>query len=247
MTGSFYGIVDFGGGPLESTHWDWTDPILTSDVVLAKYSPAGNHLWSKNLGGTANETGMAIATDAVDNVIVAGSRNSYEVNYDGGVGTGFGYSDVFLAKFSPTGQYLWSGVYGGIDSEYGSVVAVDQNGDILLAGYFMGSASFGGASLSSSGSYDIFVAKYSGVDGHHLWSKRLGGANSDIPSGIAVDSANNVFVTGKFAGVVDFGGGSLTSAGGYDIFVAKFSPSGTLYVVQETWRRGQRCCWRNRN
>ena len=227
MTGSFYGVVDFGGGPLESTHLPWIDSILVTDAVLAKYSPAGDHLWSKNLGGASNESGMAIATDAYDNVIVTGSRSSDQVNYDGGVGIGIGYADVFLAKFSPTGEYLWSGVYGGINSEYGSVVAVDHNGDILLSGYFMGTASFGGAAFTSSGSNDIFVAKYSGVNGSHLWSKRLGGVNSDSPSGIAIDSANNVFITGKFAGIVDFGGGPLTSAGGYDIFLVKFSPSGT--------------------
>jgi cysteine-rich repeat protein len=227
MTGYFYGIVDFGGGPLESIHLPWIEPIMTSDAVLAKYSPAGDHLWSMNLGGTSNEQGMAVATDAANNVIVAGTRSSYDVNYDGGVDIGLGYTDVFLAKFSPTGEYLWSGIYGGVNSESVTAVAVDGNGDVLLVGDFTHSVNFGGPSFSSSGFLDIVVAKYSGVDGHHLWSKRLGGTNVDQPSGIAVDSSNNVFVTGKFAGVTDVGGGPLTSAGGYDAFVAKFSPSGT--------------------
>jgi hypothetical protein len=121
---------------------------------------------------------------------------------------------------------LWSAVYGGSDWDFPSAVAVDHNGDILLTGYFMGTASFGGAAFTSSGAYDIFVAKYSGVDGHHLWPKRLGGVNNDVSMGIAVDSANNVFVTGKFAGVIDFGGGPLSTAGGNDMFLVKFSPSG---------------------
>ncbi|NIM06461.1 MAG: hypothetical protein GTN65_12825, partial [Armatimonadetes bacterium] len=227
MTGTFYGIVDFGGGPLESTHWPWLEPIDSSDAVLAKFSPAGDHLWSVNLGGTANENGRAVATDAAGNVIVAGTRFSYEVNYDGGVGKGFAYSDVFLAKFSPTGEYLWSGVYGGGDYDYATAVAVDGNGDVLLAGYFKGTATFGGAHFTSTGSNnDIFVAKYSGVDGHHLWSMTFGDLSNDVITGIAADNADNIVVTGQFGGSINFGGGTLTTAGAFDIFIAKFSPSG---------------------
>lgn len=62
--------------------------------------------------------------------------------------------------------------------------------------------------------------------GDHLWSKRFGGPNDQFAGSVAVDGTGNVLLTGAFAGTVDFGGGPLTSAGAYDIFVAKFDSAG---------------------
>lgn len=63
----------------------------------------------------------------------------------------------------------------------------------------------------------------------HLWSKRFGGSDfhPDIGKSIAFDPAGNVIVTGQFRGTANFGGGNLTSAGEEDIFLAKYSPTGT--------------------
>ena len=44
--------------------------------------------------------------------------------------------------------------------------------------------------------------------------------------GLAVDASGDVIVTGRFKSTVDFGGGPLTSAGSFDVFLAKFDPSG---------------------
>jgi hypothetical protein len=57
-----------------------------------------------------------------------------------------------------------------------------------------------------------------------LWSKRFGGAEAQIGSGVAVDPSGNVFVTGSSEGAVDFGAGPLDNG----IFLAKFDPSGEL-------------------
>jgi hypothetical protein len=59
---------------------------------------------------------------------------------------------------------------------------------------------------------------------HYLWSKRFGDTGYQNATATAVDGAGNVLLTGNFVGTVDFGGGPLSSAGGYDIFVAKLSP-----------------------
>ena len=64
--------------------------------------------------------------------------------------------------------------------------------------------------------------------GAYRWAKRIGGAGVSVaPYASAVDSSGNVVVVGAFSGTVNFGGGPLTSAGGSDIYVAKYSSTGT--------------------
>src|SRR5262249_30316276 len=106
----------------------------------------------------------------------------------------------------------------------GYKVAFDPNGDILLTGSFQDTANFGGTDLVSAGAEDIFLAKYSGLDGHHLWSKRFGGTGLDVAYGVAVDSRGDGFITGLLLGLADFGCTQLGVAyGGYDSFVGKYS------------------------
>lgn len=59
-----------------------------------------------------------------------------------------------------------------------------------------------------------------------IWATRAGTALEQGIWAVAADSAGNVLVTGRMQGTADFGGGVLTSAGGFDIFVAKFDPDG---------------------
>ncbi|MDH3217711.1 MAG: T9SS type A sorting domain-containing protein, partial [Candidatus Krumholzibacteria bacterium] len=94
------------------------------------------------------------------------------------------------------------------------------------AGEFQGTVDFGGGNLMSAGGYDIFVAKYDS-SGVHQWSQHAGSTAEDYGADVAVDAAGNAVVTGVFQGTVDFGGGNLVSAGGYEIFVAKYGSTVT--------------------
>ena len=103
-------------------------------------------------------------------------------------------------------------------------MAVDGSGNVAVTGDFVNTINFGGSDLTAaSAESDVYVAKLSGVDGSHIWSKRLGSnTTADAGYGVAVDSAGNVAVTGYFGQNVDFGGGVIW-AQGYDIFVAKYA------------------------
>ena len=48
----------------------------------------------------------------------------------------------------------------------------------------------------------------------------LGGTGNDAPNSIAIGRGGNVVVGGFFSGTVDFGGGTITSHGGYDGIIA---------------------------
>jgi hypothetical protein len=121
----------------------------------------------------------------------------------------------------------WYGFYGDGAYEDGRSVAVDGAGNVLYAGYFQGMVTFGTTPLVASGmSSDIFVAKFDAT-GTHVWSERFGDNNVQVATGVAVDAAGDVFVTGINMGTVDFGlGAPLTSAGAEDVFLVKLDPTG---------------------
>ena len=129
--------------------------------------------------------------------------------------------------YSASGQYLWARTSGDVGSQVAYGVAIDSYSNIVVTGQFSGTVDFGGGPMTSDGSLspDIFLVKLSS-GGSHIWSKRLGGSSSDSGRSVAVDGSDNVLVTGWFVGAVDFGGGTLSSAGGLEVFAAKYSPAG---------------------
>src|SRR5262249_28674321 len=86
----------------------------------------------------------------------------------------------------------WTRSFGGTGADAGSVVAVDSNGNIFVAGYFSGTMNLGGAPLvGATPGWNLFIAKYSS-SGAFLWAKNYGYAGSFIqPFAIALDGAGN--------------------------------------------------------
>ena len=204
--------------------------MLTSagswDIFVAKLDSGGNHVWSKRFGDGNHQYAPAVAVDDLDNVLVAGYFVG-AVDFGGGTLTSAGGEDIFLAKFDSGGGHQWSKRFGDASTEQQAWgVAIDGSGNAIIAGYFTGAVDFGGGALPNAGpNADIFVAKF-GSDGAHVWSKSFGDTYAQSASAVAVDPSDNVLVTGGFYMTVDFGGGTLTSAGYKDAFLAKLSPGG---------------------
>jgi hypothetical protein len=194
-------------------------------MFVAKYTPAGAYVWAKNFMSTSDDIGYGVAVDSGDNVIATGYYSG-SVNFGGGYLPTASSSAIFIVKLSAGGTYTWAKSFGGGSAAAGYSVAVDSSGNAVITGHFQGSADFGGGPLTSAGSFDIFLAKYS-ANGDYMWAKRFGNTGSDEAYGVAADSAGNVIAIGYFSGTVDFGGGPLTSAGSYDVFVAQYSADGT--------------------
>ena len=133
-------------------------------------------------------------------------------------------------------QHQWSHRFGdsGTDVPW-SVAVYTYNNDVFVAGSFVGSIDLGGGALTSAGSSDIFVARFD-RDGDHIWSQRFGGTGADVSRAVVVEGfpITDVIVTGSFEGTVNFGGSDLTSAGGSDVFTARFSPSLSQDILMET-------------
>lgn len=124
------------------------------------------------------------------------------------------------------GSPVWSRSFGGGSHQYGRSVAVDSAGNALVTGSFMSTLEFGnGPPLVSQIYREGFVAKLS-ASGNALWSKSFEGYDQ-FSTGVAVDSAGNVLVTGAFWESADFGDGPLVALGNFsDGFIVKLDASG---------------------
>lgn len=201
--------------------------------ITGKYDPEReliidpDLIWSTYLGGSGDDRGHSIAVDSSGNIVVTGETSSsgwISGGYDTSLG---GSTDCFVTKLSPSGEHLWSTYVGGSGWDSGYGVAVDSSGNVLVTGetYSSGWVS-DGYDTSYGGNRDGFVVKLS-PSGGHLWSTYLGGSGWDWGEGIAVDSSDNILVTGETYSASWVSGGYDTSlSGDSDGFAVKLNPSG---------------------
>ncbi len=203
--------------------------VGASSVFVTKLDPCGKCMWSKDFGGGSSDA-AGVAVDASGSILVAGAfKGSLAFGSTMLMGTQAG----FVAKLDRMGEPLWAESFGpGTSSVTG--VAVDPMQNVLVTGYFAGSIDVGTTVLTStSGATPAgFVAKFEPSNGTPAWAESFGAMPASdetaVGSGIAVDAAGNVLVTGEFSASVDFGCGPLMSASaqGNDPFVAKLDESG---------------------
>ena len=228
VTGMFDGSVNFGGGPIA--------PGSGQNLFLVKLASAdGSNLWSRTLKSSANTVGNAVAVDASGGIFMIGSVMTFNglnstIDFGAGAVTPVG-NEMFLAKYTSTGGYVWARHFG--TSVSGSALALDPAGNVVVTGKYQNSVNFGGTTLTNAPSSlflvpaNIYVAKFSGASGAYVWSKGYGGVRDDGGVGIAVGPSGNITVTGYVNSSVDFGGGVLNPAvlGSY-AFVANLATDG---------------------
>ena len=115
-TGYFTGSGDFDPGAGVTT----LTSAGSTDVYISKLDALGNFVWALRLGGTGPQSGTDITLDNSGNVYVVGNFNN-TIDVDPGAAvvniTSLGSQDVFIAKYDPAGNYLWSKRFGSTASE----------------------------------------------------------------------------------------------------------------------------------
>lgn len=234
-TGIFESTSDFDPGS--------GTQMLTSaggdDVYISKLDPAGNLIWTKQLGTTTDEWALSITLDPDNNVIVTGFFEG-TVDFDPGAGvynlTSGGMEDVFIIKLDLNGNLIWALTFGGIYDARGYSVIADSFGNLYVTGYFTGNVDFDpGLGIFTMAtvatSIDIFVSKFDEA-GNFIWAKKIGGAGYDQPYSILLDGDENICLTGLYLGTVDFDPGPgnaplSSSSGSTDIFILKLNSTGS--------------------
>ena len=193
------------------------------DAFLVKLTTNGGHTWSTYLGGSSDDYGYGIASDAASALYVTGYTNSsgwtsggYDTTYNGG-------QDAFVAKLTASGGFAWSTYMGGSSDENGYGIAVDNTGVYVSGETYSSGWTSGGFDTSYNGGGDAFVAKLTATGGHS-WSSYLGGNSGDGGFGIAADGTGGVYLTGYTASSSWTSGGYDTSYNGnQDAFLAKIN------------------------
>ncbi len=203
-----------------------------------------NYAWSNPFGGTGKDYAKGVATDAAGNIYVVGHFGSV-VDFDISDGVdsreSAGQSDVYVTKLNADGSYGWTRSFGGVGKDYGQAIAVDDLGNSYLTGGYSGTVDFdpgaGVDSRTAVQAMDIFVTKLN-ADGSYGWTRTFGGTQQYtwdyFGSGIALDSAGGVVISGKYVGTVNFdmaGSGDTRSSlsGSYDMFLTKLGTDGSYH------------------
>ena len=230
LTG-IYSTVTFGALSLAMP------PTDLIDIFLARFSTATGTVQS--LVPTIRFPGTNSSAGEHPTLAVAPSGDVYLFSNFFGTpmlgGTTFtprGLYDVLVAKFDAQGVLAWVQQAGGPGSDSLQEGVVDAAGNLYVAGFFDGAATFGGTPVPNAGSFDGFLAKYTPA-GQVAWVQTSRGPGFDGWYGVALDASGSPYVAGGFAGVAQVGPYTLTGAGPRDISVAAYTPQGQVRWVQQ--------------
>ncbi|MDD3235764.1 MAG: SBBP repeat-containing protein [Candidatus Cloacimonetes bacterium] len=192
-------------------------------AFIAKLDSEGNWLWAKLSGGLNKACGYAIAPDNQGNVYVSGDFTKSASFGDNSLISN-GKADIFVSKLTTGGEWLWARQTGSTGWDRSYYLAVDDSANAYISGYYEIAEPDIPDSLRLR---DAFVSKIS-PEGNWLWAESVGSTSENYCYGIAMDSANSIYMAGDFLSNADFGSLSLTSNGSSDIYVAKLSESSSI-------------------
>jgi len=172
---------------------------------VTKLNPAvPSYTFSTYLGGGNCDVANGVATDSAGNVYVTGRTGSSDFPLANAFQPIFGGSqfsdafDAFVSKLTPGGSLIYSTYLGGAsgaDSGFG--IAADSAGNAYVTGN-TASTNFPTANpIQACTGFDVFVTKLTSNGSALAYSTCLGGGGFETGRGIAVDSANNAYVTGS--------------------------------------------------
>ncbi|WP_276485811.1 SBBP repeat-containing protein [Paraflavitalea pollutisoli] len=239
VSGYFSNTVDFDPGVGVTK--------LTSngnyDIFFSKFTPSGDFVFAKSMGGNTNDMANSMGLDASGNIYLTGMLSSDAADFDPGPGvatlTRKGAIDCYVAKYDNDGNYQFAfnmGAPTGSTQIYSNKIKVVSNA-LYITGYLYGAATdfdpgpgvSNLSQVSASTATDIFLAKYD-LSGNYTWGFVVGGTGTDIAYGLDTDASGNVYLTGSFENTVDFNPATAVanqaSAGYSDIFLAKYTAAG---------------------
>jgi Ca2+-binding RTX toxin-like protein len=179
----------------------WTTGDLPGDAVIGAYdawltklnSNTGEVEFVRQFGTPGDDFGWSVGTDSQGNIYSYGWSTT-NGNAPGVIG---GFSDLFLAKFSPDGTEQFFNLIStpGDDAAFVGGLVIDNNDIIYVSGYT--NSSF--TDTTNAGSYDAFVIALN-TNGTEIWRQQFGTPQLDFATDINIDNFGNIYVTGVTEG-----------------------------------------------
>lgn len=213
VTGGFHGTFQVGGQ---------TPSLGDEDLFAVRLDASLQPTWTWTDGDTLKDLGRGIAVSQTGDVALTGFVSASEDS-----------QDIIVTRFTaPLGNApTWRNVYVSppAGAAKGHAVGWTPEGDVMMAGFYTGPVDFGQSSPDGGGR-DAVLVRLSGATGTTVWANTYGGASDDHFRALDIDAAGNTFIAGDFTDTVTFDA-VLTSNGGKDALVAKFSPDGNLLWI----------------
>jgi uncharacterized delta-60 repeat protein len=168
------------------------------DIMLVKYDSAGNFQWEKGLDSNGINEPAEITTDSNDNIYM----------------TGYLYGAILIMKFNTEGVIQWQRTLSGAEDDTSYTIAIDSSDNVYVGG---SSRSVFNAGAGSSYLRNSIIFKYNS-SGEIQWQRSISGEYTDQIAGVAIDSRDNVYVTGY----------TRSTSSKDDIFLAKLPNDGSL-------------------
>lgn len=218
-----------------------TNTVYTPDTTTANRKKSPQLAWQRgfhdgNLGWWSNESVASAAADRHGNVVIAGAFWG-QITFDNlpplysviapDISSFPPPTDAYVALLDENGKAVWSRSFGDSQAQSSTAVGFDRDGNILLAGNYEGTISFGDTTFTKTDRYAPapgFLACLSRRDGSPLWAVSL--ADLTVPSSgqeiqfISGEQGDDVVLAGNFTSRVRWGDMYATSNGSYDLFVA---------------------------
>lgn len=196
------------------------------DGFLAKLNASGEMVWLKTASNENHAHFFDVGLDESGNIYAWGGF-SHSITMGSINLTTSTQQNVLLAKFNPNGEVLWAKTFGGGAQKTAVGISVTPNGESVVTGSFLSAMQIGSSNYTTNGLSDVFIAKYDS-EGNPIWSTAFGGTQTDNGFAITCDDEGNIYAGGSFMQSMQVGSQSLTSNGEWDVYVAKFSPTGSL-------------------
>lgn len=228
IAGTFQSTASIGGVSLVS--------VGNRDAYLARVDEDGNVLWAKRGGGSSIDYGKFAGVDGTGNCFLFGLFTTSATFTGGGVtlnatGTRF---DIFVAKYSAAGDFLWAKSGGGPEYDDLYCAKVDTAGNAYIGGIFEKQATYGPYTMNVVGSltdWDAFLAKFA-PNGDVLWAKRFGQSVGDTGTEsmnfIAPAADGTCFFGGLYQLAMLVDGQALPGRTSWTAFVGKVNSGGTV-------------------
>jgi hypothetical protein len=214
--------VDFNSSPSK-------DSLLSTngltDIFIQKLNSNGDFVWVRKIGGVAFDEINGISINDTVLYLTGTFQSTVDFNPSTSVSnlTSSGGSDIFILSLGLKGDFYWAKKIGGSKSDVSKAIANDLNSNIYISGSFNGAGA--GVDFDPGVNEVKLVSNYNSSfllkltsKGDYVYVKQLGDGASNMATAIAVDSAQNTFITGYYTGEVIFSSDSLPVRGLTEVF-----------------------------